>query len=146
MKCKKLILFSILAIVFSCQNNDKEIYQLKSNSSFTKNETNEILKLLNQFDSEICKIEENEKGNVSECYQSFFERILKEVENGDYNIGIDESNQKKIMETLNPELRKEFWTEGRNIVNRQIPNSNSLEIFPDTFQTIYIGKSTCLLE
>ena len=136
MKYKQLILLSIMVILFSCQI-EKDT-KLESNKTFSESETKEIINLLNQFDSEICKNENKENGNISICYQAFFQRIVKEIENGSYEIGINEASQKRIVETLSPELYKEFWKQGEGIINRRIPNSN--ETFSDSIQSLYIAK------
>lgn len=138
MKYNKIIFCSILIFLFSCNNENTS--QLESNKIFTQSETKEIIKLLQKFDTEICKFEKKENEDFSECYQSFFERILKETEGGNYNIGIDKNNQLKIVESLSPDLKKEFWIETKGVINRRIQNSKSNEIFPDSIQFINISK------
>lgn len=144
----KLILFTIPALLFACQNHLQKPSELKSNKTFSESETEEIIDLLHSFDQEICKIENLENENVSACYRSFFERIKREIEDGDYEIGISEAGQKAMVGALSQELREEFWRAGRSIINRRIPNDDSGRTFPDTVQSIYFadGKYLKFLE
>ena len=138
MKYIKLTLFLTLSILFSCQNGKTN--KLKSNQVFTESETVELISLLDKFDKEICRMESKSKDNFLDCYNSFFERILKEAETGNIKIGITRKNQQEIIESLNPNLRNEFWGYGKGVMNRRIPNKNSNEAFPDTIKSIYLTK------
>ncbi len=130
------MIFIMLVVCQSCKKENR----LQSNKTFDETETKEIIELLNKFDNEICSIENQAGNEISNCYQSFFERIWKEVETGNYDIGINEENHKEIIETLSPRLIKEFWREGQGVINRRIPNSKSRKTFPDTIQSIYITQ------
>lgn len=138
MKYLKLSLISILTIFLSCQNEPSN--KLQGNQIFTPSETAEIISLLNKFDDEICKIESTSGEDILACYHSFFERILKGVESGNIEIGISEKSQREIVESLNPDLRNEFWGYGKGVLNRRIPNTNLSEIFPDTVKYIHLTK------
>ncbi len=142
MKYIKLSILLILITLVSC--HEEKLNKLKTNKVFSESETIELISLLDRFDKKICKIESKSEGNFKDCYDSFYKRILKEIETGDYDIGIDKENQKEIVELLNPKLRNEFWVYGKVMLNRRIPNTNSNETFPDSIQSIHINKGKYL--
>jgi len=138
-KMKKLSIIIIFGIILllSCKNKNIE---LVNNKTFTELETKELLTLIQKFDKTLCEIERQDANNINECYESFFERIWEEIQLGNYNIGINNSKQQEILNSLSEELKSEIWFYGTGIINRRYPE-NSNNLYPDTVKSVSINRN-----
>ncbi|MFZ1562344.1 MAG: hypothetical protein WAT37_20560, partial [Saprospiraceae bacterium] len=81
---------------------------------------------------------------IEDCYASFFKRIKKEIDYGKLDIGISEVQHDFIISALDKSLRKEFWAEGKVVLNRVIKAAIPPKTYPDTIKVINIGKGMFL--
>jgi hypothetical protein len=142
MNIRILSLLVTTVFLFSCKETESN--KLKTNKTFDASQTEQIIEMLDRFDKEICNLEGKQIANVVDCYQSFFLRMQKGVENGKFDIGISDDNQKIIMEALDEDLRKEFWIDGVSTLNRTLKNASPNHYFLDTIQTILITNGKFL--
>lgn len=135
MRYTTTIFYIILMFCQSCSHHN----QLQSNKTFNEQETKELMELLHKFDAEICHIEHVDDKQIFDCYQSFFERMEKCIIDPSLKSGISETAYQQIVETLSPNLRDEIWIRGISIEQQKIPNSDSQEIFRDTFPSTIVN-------
>lgn len=139
---KILSLLATTIFLFSCKETESN--KLKTNKTFDESQTVQIIEMLDRFDKEICNLEGRQIDDLSACYQSFFRRMQKGIENGKFNIGISDDHQKMIMEALGEDLRKEFWVDGVSTLKRTLKNASPNHYFLDTIQTILISNGKFL--
>jgi hypothetical protein len=142
MKTKILTIVATILLIFSCRETESN--KLKLNKTFNASQTDQIIEMLGRFDKEICNLEGKQIDDLLACYQSFFLRMQKGIENGKFDIGISDDNQKMIMEALDEDLRKEFWVDGVSTLNRTLKNASPNHYFLDTIQTILITNGKFL--
>jgi len=102
------IIASILILFNAC--SDKLESNKTITSIFQEKEIQDLKKILNFFNDQICGSEISDRSKLHDCYTKYFKR-LKEVSisEGDIRIGISYDEQKKLYENLNDETFDEIW-------------------------------------
>jgi hypothetical protein len=77
---------------------------------FSAQEINELQKILDFFDSELC---EKSSKDLAECYESFFSKVLKESETGDVYVKFPYSEQTELYRELDTAMFNEIWAYGK---------------------------------
>jgi hypothetical protein len=138
----KKILFTIVTCLFIIGCTEKD--ELKSNSTITKvfndTEIEDLTLLMDFFENQICSIENKNRSNVNECYNSFIQRLTKSAETGNLDIKISFNKQKDIYSQINDSTFNEIWHIGWMIEpSKQVDIKDALappkdkESFEDVF-------------
>ena len=110
MKILKIILLSN-SILFQCSPAFET--KLASDSTITKifstTEIENLSKILDFFEGQICSIEKVEIANTLGCYSSFFERMQKGAEDGEIPIDISFDQQKILYQNIDRSTFDEIW-------------------------------------
>ena len=87
--------------------------KLHSNSTvtayFTHEEINDLTKLLDFFNEQICISNGIEKKEIIKCYDSFFKKMLETVEAGNLETKISFAKQKEIYNQISDSLFNQIW-------------------------------------
>lgn len=107
---KKIIYTLLFLILINCSTK-KESNSLYSDTliqkTFTKNEIKDLQKILDFFNSEICK---STQENINNCYLNYCSRIGTEIKkHGIYKTHIDFEKQYKIYKQINSNTFSEIW-------------------------------------
>jgi len=114
---KKLFYTTVLLALISCKNNSNtslESFQTITDI-FDKQEIEDLTTILNFFNDQICSIEN--KTNIIECYQSFFERIELTNETGNFDLRISFQKQQEMYRQISENTFNQIWIfeEGRRV-------------------------------
>ena len=118
-----ILLFALF--LFGCTNPFQGKKMFKANNVFSKNETQELIGFLHQFDLELAKIERINKNELNTLYATFFKRLKSQVKDGKIEVGFDIEGQERLESTLDDKLKKELWANMWEIRNEN-------QTMPDT--------------
>ncbi|SNR15178.1 hypothetical protein [Tenacibaculum jejuense] len=107
---KKIIYMLLILVLINCSTK-KESNSLYSDAliqkTFTKNEIKDLQKILDFFNSEMCK---SVQENINDCYLTYCSRIEAEVKkHGMYKAHIDFKKQYEVYKQINSNTFREIW-------------------------------------
>ncbi|WP_299680905.1 hypothetical protein [uncultured Tenacibaculum sp.] len=107
----KKIIYTLLFLVLINCSTKKESNSLYSDTliqkTFTKNEIKDLQKILDFFNSEICK---SAQENINDCYLNYCSKIRTEIKkHGMYKVHIDFQKQYEIYKQINSNTFSEIW-------------------------------------
>ncbi len=98
-----LFIFILCSLFFSCKNN-KTLTDVLNKSEFTNSEKQDIVKMVEFFESKIISSEDNFKQDyeafIKEIYENGYEVILSKI---------DINEQRKLMKSINNSTFNEIW-------------------------------------
>ncbi len=125
---KRIYQIIALLILVGCSGTNQE--HLESNSTvtgvFNKSEIQDLAKILKFFDEQICATQQVDISKLSDCYQSFFERMEEAEKTGSIEIKIPFSEQQNLYRQINDSTFNEIWHFGKS----------SYRNSPDTLRSI----------
>ena len=98
-----LFIFILCSLFFSCNNNNS-LNNVLSDSEFTNSEKQDIVKMVEFFESKIISSEANFKQDYEAFVKSFYEKGYEEILNK-----IDINEQRKLMKSINNSTFNEIW-------------------------------------
>ncbi len=114
---RKLNVFMVvlLIVVSGCNPKELQLHEYPEiNEVFNQEEITDLKKIVAFFEGSICQIEGMngvDVGNVSECYQRFFERMRESVDKGQIKIKIPYETQDQLMTELNKASYDQIWAD-----------------------------------
>lgn len=114
-RMKTFQIFIIFFLInFSVKSQEKLGENLTIKSVFNKIEIQDLALILDFFDNGVCKTENIDKSNISDCYQSFFERMAESEKTGIIEFRISFNEQKLIYKKISQSTFNEIWTFGKS--------------------------------
>jgi hypothetical protein len=111
-------IFQLYVLLFLINFSVKSQEKLNDNSTiktvFNDIEIQDLETILEFFDSKICETENIDESNISDCYQSFFERMAQYEKTGIIEFRIPFEDQENIYEIINQTTFNEIWTFGKS--------------------------------
>jgi len=122
---RKIIQLLSLLILLSCSNSSN--LDLQSNptieSVFNESEIQDLSRILNFFNDQICSIQEVDRADLKYCYKSYFERLKRTEESGgDIELNIPYNKQQELYTKINKSTFDEIWNFGKTY-NRRSPDT-----------------------
>ena len=118
---KKIFYITTLLLLIGCKNNSgKELASFRTITDiFDQLEIADLNIILNFFNDQICSIEN--KANIIECYQSFFERVELTNETGNFDLRISFQKQQEMYNQISEHTFNQIWifNEGRMLYLRE---------------------------
>ncbi len=134
-KIKITLLIVIGFTLFSCQTkfnlqSDKDL-----NEVFTKNELNEIEKMIHYVDDRVIEITGNK--DIEQAYHQLLDKLLYPIEDGSvYLVPFDEEEKYEFLQSLDTTVFNEFWTIER--VRKAVYQDS---IYEDGYQFLELNSS-----
>ena len=111
------ITFVFLVLLIGCDRSEQHL--LQTNKTFTKEETTQLLKFLEDFDQVIATIENTGTTDIKTNYHSLFKKLKEQSKEGILNIGIEENVQERLEGYFDKDLSNELWSNMTSLsVNR----------------------------
>lgn len=109
---KTIIACLVIGILISCSHSNK-IDSIRDNKTvrkiFNEREIQELVKILDFFENQICSIDGGSSSNVLSCYRNFFIRMDSAEVTGDIDPLIDFEQQKNLYAIISDSTFDSIW-------------------------------------
>ena len=108
---KKIYQIIALLVLIGCSATNQD--SLESNSTittvFNESEIQDLERILEFFNEQICTTQQVDKNNLIDCYKSFFERMSESVNMGSIEIKIPFDEQQYMYKQISDSTFNQIW-------------------------------------